>query len=133
MIIEKSAELGIDLNAKNDFCEQTALHRACGSGYADIVELIITKSIDFNINLNAVNEFGRTALHDVSELGRECPNIVEIFIKNSVKFGIKLDAKDKEGLTAFHLACIGKLNVLLKILQLYANHIQFWSLESSNH
>ena len=115
LIIEKSAELDINLNAKNYFGKQTALHCACIGWYTDIVKLIITKSIDFDINLNAKDENGRTALHDVSKWGRECPNIVEIFIKNSVKFGIKLDAKDKEGLTTFHLACIGKSNVLLKI------------------
>ena len=52
MIIEKSYEFNINLNAKN-VLEETAFHLVCRLGHSTIAELILNKSAEFRIDLNA--------------------------------------------------------------------------------
>ena len=44
MLIQKSAELNIDLNAKHRLFDRTAFHLACENGY--FIKLLISSSVD---------------------------------------------------------------------------------------
>ena len=63
MLLKKSVELNIDLNAK-DTADRTALHWACINGHFKIVEIILKKSTELNIDLNTANVFGQTAFYE---------------------------------------------------------------------
>ena len=52
VLIQKSAEFNIDLNAKDKF-GTTIFHQACMDGWSKIAEILIQNSAEFNINLNA--------------------------------------------------------------------------------
>ena len=51
MIMEKSVELNIDLNAKHKY-GRTAFQFALEKKHLDIVEMFMQKSAEFNINVN---------------------------------------------------------------------------------
>ena len=69
MLIQKSAELNIDLNAKDRMFDRTAFHLACENGHSKIAEMLIQKSAEFNIELNAKDKYGTTAFHLACENG----------------------------------------------------------------
>ena len=50
VLIEKSAELKIDLNGQ--IFRRTVFHFACEKGNFNIAELLVQKSAEFNIDLN---------------------------------------------------------------------------------
>ena len=58
MLIEKSFEFGIDLNAKTKAYGTTAFHLACKFGYKDTVNILMEKSSTYDINLHC-NFFSR--------------------------------------------------------------------------
>ena len=60
MILQKSKEFNIDLNAKTTN-GMTALHYAVRNGDTKLVEMIIQKSTECNIDLNAKNKYNQTA------------------------------------------------------------------------
>ena len=49
MLIQKSTELNIDLNAKHMLFDRTAFHLACENGHSKIAKMLIQKSAEFNI------------------------------------------------------------------------------------
>ena len=62
-MIEKSAELDIDLNAKNANGE-TAFNLACYKGESAIIEVLIQRSAELNIDLNVRDlQDGWTGFH----------------------------------------------------------------------
>ena len=64
MLINRSSDLKIDLNAKDNIMGRTGFHYACVFNYPNIVQKLIQKSTMFNIDLNAKgNENDETALH----------------------------------------------------------------------
>ncbi len=65
-ILEMLIEAGADVNAKDDW-GNTALIKACKSGYKKIVELLLYYEAD----VNAKNDWGNTALMVASERGHE--------------------------------------------------------------
>ena len=84
LLIHKSAELNIELNAK-DFHGMTAFHFACKNGhYSKIAEMLVQKSTEFNTDLNGKDEYGRTGFH------LACINgdlkLAEMLIQNSKNF-----------------------------------------------
>ena len=65
LLIEKSNELNIDLNAKNKE-GQTGFHISCYQGYdghLEIVKMLIQKSDEIKLELNAKDKAGHTAFH----------------------------------------------------------------------
>ena len=71
LMIRKSVELNIDLNAK-DRHGKNGYHYACESGHVKIVELLIKNSVECNINLNAKDrgDSGRTGFHFACSSGQ---------------------------------------------------------------
>ena len=62
LLIEKSSELNIDLNAVTN-CGNTAFHLACSDcSRENIVKLIMKNAEAFNIDLTAKNKDGKTGL-----------------------------------------------------------------------
>ena len=76
LLIQKSGELKIDLNAKN-FEGNSALHMACSYGHTELVHMLLQKSVEFNIDLNAKNRFGTSAFHSACTNGHN--EIVQMF------------------------------------------------------
>lgn len=83
-IIEKSAELKIDLNARDDDLSETAFHRACYHGKSDMIEMIIENAESYGIDLTAQNMYGRNGFHIAEGNGKakaanlikeKCPSI----------------------------------------------------------
>ena len=101
VLIQKSAELNIDLNAKDQYV-RTAFHYACIWGHSDIAEMLMQKSAEFNIDLNAKDEDGMTAFHLACSRGRK--NIVEMIIDKGKSCKIDLTEKDSLGRTGFQHA-----------------------------
>ena len=60
MLIEKSAELNIDLNAKGSG-GRTAFHWTCW-GHTNLAEMFMQKSAEFNIDLNTKQNADRTTV-----------------------------------------------------------------------
>ena len=77
MILQKSKEFNIDLNAKTTN-GMTALHYAVKNGDTKLVEMIIQKSTECNIDLNAKNKNNQTAL----DLACKDSKIVHMLNKN---------------------------------------------------
>ena len=119
LIVQKSAEFNIDLDAKTDN-GMTAFHFSCQAGHFKIAELIMKKSAEFKIDLNTKvigfllmtaldNEWdasyptGETALHLACRNGHS--KIVEMIVQNSADFNINLNVKTEDGMTAFHFVC----------------------------
>ena len=93
MLIQKSVEFKIDLNAK-DFGGFTAFENACLSGHTKIVEMLLEKSDEFNIVFKPNNNFKQTAFHLACLKGNT--ETAEFLIQKSVAFNIDLNAKDKD-------------------------------------
>ena len=103
MLLQKSTELKIDLNAKG-YDRKTGFDWACNNGNLKLVEMIIQKSAVAKIDLNNRDNDGKTAFHHA------CANnhleIVEILIQKYKESNFDLNGKDAKGWTAFHFACI---------------------------
>jgi len=96
LIIEKSSEFQIDLNAKNVYGE-TAFFRACNrnmegnSDMISVVQLLLEKSGPFNIDLNSKNYRGYTPFMACSCLGNEA--LVELLMDRASSLGINLEIR----------------------------------------
>ena len=101
MLIQKSTELNVELNAK-DNSGKTAFHITCVKGHSEIVEMLIQKSIELKIELNAKDIHGWTGFHHACCYGFE--NIVEIMVDNAEFFKLDLTAKHCKGRTGLDLA-----------------------------
>ena len=102
ILVEKSTELNIDLNAK-DRLGCTAFHIACMQNQFKIVELFIQKSTEFNIKLDTRNKSAKTPF--ISSCFHGNFEVAKIIMQNSANFTIDFNAKDRMGRTAFHWAC----------------------------
>ena len=102
MLIKKSTEFNIDLNAKDVFGE-TAFHHACRNGHSLIVETLIQNSTEFNIDLNAITkQDGYTPFHIACLWGGK--KIIKIMMDNAKVFKLNLMKKDNYGRTGFQCA-----------------------------
>ena len=68
MLVQKSAQFNIDLNAKDRF-GWTPFHDACIFGHVKTVEILMQKSAEFNIELNTKSFSGWTPLHSTCREG----------------------------------------------------------------
>ena len=117
VLIQKSAEFKIDLNAKNQLFSagRTAFHFACMGGHSDIAEMLMQKSAEFNIDLDAKDKDGMTAFHLACSRGQK--NIVEMIIDNAESFKVDLTKKDSYGRTGFQRAKIHGKNDVVNIIK----------------
>ena len=113
MLISKSAELKIDLNAKGKL-GMTAFNYACQEGQLKIVEMLVQKSADYLIEIDVKNNYGYTAVHTAGLYGHS--EIVKILIKTLSKYNFDINAKTDNGFAAFHLACYNGNKASVKIM-----------------
>ncbi|KAJ1496165.1 ankyrin repeat-containing domain protein, partial [Baffinella frigidus] len=96
-VVQRLAEKGADVNAKQMIERNTPLHAAClfghGAGAAIVQELI-----DKGARVNARTRFGCTPLHDASTSGSG--EVVRLLLHN----GARVDDKTNAGYTALHRA-----------------------------
>ena len=83
LMLQKSTEFNINLNAKDNF-NQTPFHLACKNNQLEVVKFFIQRSAEWNIDLNAVDNNGYTAFNRVCKEGPEL--IKELIIQNSDVF-----------------------------------------------
>ena len=88
MLMQKSAEFGINLNAKDNISGRTAFHLACAFGKTEIARMIVQKSTELNIELNNKNRYGWTAFQLASNHGRV--DIVDMMIENAKYYQLAL-------------------------------------------
>ena len=114
--MQRSQELNIQLNDKDEINGWTAFHYACNYGHTKIVEMIMQKSIEINIELNAKDLHGRKSAFNLA-VERDHSKTVEMLLDNSTEFNIDLKTS-QEDRTAFHFACVnGKSWLVEMILQ----------------
>ena len=80
MLIQKSDELGIEMNAKNEN-DHTGFNIVCENGHTYIAICYI--------DLNAKDSFGRTPFHFACRMGHL--EVVSMLNKKSSKLNIKLN------------------------------------------
>ena len=104
MIMERSIELNIDLNAKLTKLSdgETPFHLACINGPSKLVEILIQNSKKFNIDINSKTYRGQTGFHYACANGNY--TIVEKMIDISEDHKLDLTVKDINGDTGFQLA-----------------------------
>ena len=110
MLIEKSYEFGIDLNAKTKAYGTTAFHLACKFGHMDTAKILMEKSSTYNNNLNAKDKIRWTALHYACNFSST--NIVEMLIDNEKFYEFYLTSKDFQGKTGFRPATTKVVEIL---------------------
>ena len=77
MLMQKSMELNIELNGRDNNKGWTAFHWACFNGSSKIVEMLLQKSGNLNIDLTAIGNNGRTGFQLAKEYGRtEIVNLI---------------------------------------------------------
>ena len=82
MLVQKSADLNIDLNAK-DQSGMTAFHLACFRGKKDIVEMMINYADSFKIDLVAKDLDGQTGFSWAKLLGES--DVVDVIKRKMPK------------------------------------------------
>ena len=75
MLIQKSTEFNIDLNARDED-GKTAFHFACRYGRKDVVEMMVYNTDFFKIDLKAKDKHGKTGFQYAKEQRRN--DIVDI-------------------------------------------------------
>ena len=96
ILIEKSCELKIDLNAKDYHNQRTAFHLACKNGHMKIVGKFLKKSFD----INAKDRYEDSAFQLACENGHS--EIAAALVLKSSDFKINLNAKNSHHRTGFH-------------------------------
>ena len=101
LMVTKSKEYGIDLNASDDNgC--TGFWFACFEGHEEVVNLMLTSSIEYDIDLNARNHYGCTGLIVACDKGHI--EIAKLMIENRTynrtKYGINIQQETNNGRTA---------------------------------
>ena len=82
MLVQKSAEFNIDLNAK-DVEGSTAFHSACLMEEKKIVKMMVHLAKSFKLDLNAKNNDGQTGYEVAKSEGNL--EIINIFTTNKTK------------------------------------------------
>ena len=85
MIMKKSTELKMDLNAKDNF-GRTAFHYACNFGKTIIIERMISNSKSLKLDLNAKDTDGKTAFKLAQIRGKS--DVVNLIASKMRKFEI---------------------------------------------
>ena len=75
MLLKKSAECNIDLNAKDNH-GLTSFIWACKNGHLKIAEMLVKKSTEYNIDVNAKDGYGKTGFHNALKIIKK--NVVNI-------------------------------------------------------
>ena len=85
LLVQRSKEYKIDLNAKTTFYDMTAFHICCNNRDLKLAKMLIQNSTKFHIDLNAKNHVGWTGFHYACknewnfDLGR-------FIVENSIEF-----------------------------------------------
>ena len=108
-IIHNSAELGIDLNTKDDH-GYTAFHLACDRGHANAAKMIMANSAALKIDLNTKSEFGDTPYHSACYKGHT--EVVQLMLDHSKILNIDLTAEDNDGNTGIFHAPMSVVNLI---------------------
>ena len=114
MIMQRSAELKIELNSENND-GNTGFHLAAIHDRANIVEMIIHKSSELKIDIDSKSFCGWTAFHWACYGGYE--EVVQI-IKNNIKYFKEniLRIQDNDGKTGYQIAKENKQYKVLEVL-----------------
>jgi len=105
---------GVDVNARNDMTNETALMGACEGGHVKIVSYLLEKGADVNAKQHCYNCQGVTALMKAGNQGHT--EIVKILLEN----GADVDCKSALGNTALMKA---REKGHVTIVALIKNHI----------
>ena len=108
-IIHNSAELGIDLNTKDDH-GYTAFHLACDRGHVNAAKIIMANSAALKIDLNTKSEFGDTPYHSACYKGHT--EVVQLMLDHSKILNIDLTAEDNDGNTGIFHAPMSVVNLI---------------------
>ena len=108
-IIHNSAELGIDLNTKDDH-DYTAFHLACDRGHANVAKIIMANSAALKIDLNTKSQFGDTPYHSACYKGHT--EVVQLMLDQSKILNIDLTAEDNDGNTGTFYAPMSVVNLI---------------------
>ena len=110
-IIHNSAELGIDLNTKDDH-GYTAFHLACDRGHANAAKMIMSNSAALKIELNTKSEYadGETPYHSACYRGHT--KVVQLMLDQSKILNIDLTAEDDDGNTGTFYAPMSLVNLI---------------------
>ena len=90
MLVQKSAEFNIDLNAK-DYLGWTPFHFACFYNCTKTAEMLLQKSTEFNIDLNTKDYVGRTPFNSAWAFDHK--GMLDILVQKSAEFNVELDMK----------------------------------------
>lgn len=93
MLMQKSGQLKLNLNAKNGYYGQTAFHLVCINGHSMIAKMFLEKATDINLDVNARGKNGMTAFHGACKNGQM--KIADLLIKKSSELNIDLNALGK--------------------------------------
>ena len=103
ILINKSNELGIDLDIKDKY-GQTGFHQACREGHSEVAEIIMKNAASTNIDLNVKDNWnGSTAFCHACWNGHS--EIAKLIMKNAASMNIDLNNKNNFDSTAFSAAC----------------------------
>jgi len=97
---------GDDINIKDPFIGETALHKTARNNCMSVAALLIAKGID----VNAQSNDGLTALHLAAFNGYE--GVVKILVWS----GATINIKDNNGMTPLHLAAFNNHPEMLELL-----------------
>ena len=105
-ILEKYADLKVELNGTYGIHKGTIFHWARSSGQSNLVNLLMKKSVDFKINLDVKDDNGSgngyTGFHKACLY--QSTEMVEMMIENAESSKLDLKIKANDGRTAFQLA-----------------------------
>ena len=102
VLIQNSAALSIDLNAKDRSNGWTAFHVACYNGNSKVAKILMQNSNEFKIDINGRSKFNSTAFHFACQSGDT--KLVDMIIDNAKSYNLNLTAKDDFGDTGFQYA-----------------------------
>ena len=103
ILMNKSQELGMDLNAQDDY-GRTAFHLACLNDHLDVAQFLIKNSLNLKIDLTIQDNDGSTALH--LACAKYDSQTAEILLEDHIYdlYGFN-NARDFHEHTSFQIAC----------------------------
>ena len=105
---------GVDVNARDDMTDETALMGACQGGHVMMVSYLLERGADVNAKQHCRHWQGVTALMKASSVGNE--EIVKILLEN----GADVHMMNSTGKTALIVAQIKEHTTIVELIK---NHI----------
>jgi len=123
ILLQRSEEFQIDVNAKNAKHGMTPLHHACKAGRTELVSHFLDQARDKGIDVCARDSKGKTILHhafwSTGLNGYSLEKLKELF-QRAKEFGLTGDERDVDGNSA-----LDSLNITLPVLKKKRN---LWNL-----